>query len=227
MLVGAMHKHFGETTRIFQACADMLLKCAEVDLVDYDELSQKFIISFEISDDVYELERYQYPLPFVIPPKEVKTNRDTGYYTSSGSILLRNNHHDDDVCLDHINRVNAMKLAINPDTARMVQNQWKSLDKPKPDRGQRRVPETGEGLREVRSGLREVLESHYTMGNDCISPTAMTSAAGAMLRAITSTLKAMPGTRQCSSSMTGVGSMKIIDQMSRKATSEDVEEISG
>ena len=51
--------------------------------------------------------------------------------TSGGSIILRNNHHNDDVCLDHINRVNKIRFVINTDTATMVKNKWRNLDKPK------------------------------------------------------------------------------------------------
>lgn len=141
-LVGILHRHFQadpdqipETSEL-QACADMVLRAAEVDLVDWDDLSKQFTIRIDVSSDVYEeLERYQYPLPLVVEPKEVRTNRDTGYHSSGsarGSLILKaGNHHEDDICLDHINRVNRVKLSVNPDTVAMVQNKWRHLDRQK------------------------------------------------------------------------------------------------
>lgn len=127
-LVGCLRHHC--TTA--QECVDLLIASAEADLVDYSNDLRMFIVKFEISADVQaELDRFQFPLPMVVKPKEVQDNRDTGYFTSRGSIILRNNHHGDDVCLDHINRMNRIKLCINLNTATMVQNKWKNLDKPK------------------------------------------------------------------------------------------------
>ena len=127
-LVGCLRRHCSSS----QECVDLLIQSAEADLVDYSNDLRTFIVKFEISADVQEeLDRFQFPLPMVVEPKEVLDNRDTGYLTSRGSIILRNNHHGDDVCLDHINRMNKVKLCINEDTALMVKNKWRNLDKPK------------------------------------------------------------------------------------------------
>lgn len=69
----------------------------------------------------------------VIPPRKVVTNTDSGYLSISHSIILRDNHTEEDVCLDHINRMNSIQLTVNMDTANMIQNKWKSLDKKKSD----------------------------------------------------------------------------------------------
>lgn len=127
-LVGLLRHHFGDA----QETADQLLKAAACDLVDYSPDLRVFIVKFTISDDVQEeIDRFQFPLPMVIMPKRVKTNEETGYLLGKGSIILRDNHHNDDVCLDHINRVNRIRYTINHDTARMVKNRWRNLDKPK------------------------------------------------------------------------------------------------
>lgn len=131
-MVGILARHFEEFKDPHQACADALWVAVERDLVDWHEFSQEFVFRYDVSDEVkLELERFQYPLPFVVEPKPVHSNEDTGYFTSKGSVILKQNHHEDDVCLEHINRLNRMKLRINPDTARMVKNQWRNLDKPK------------------------------------------------------------------------------------------------
>lgn len=135
-MVGILRHFFVEThgSRAAQACADMLLKAAEYDLVDWHPVRREFIMKWDVSSDVkLDLERYQYPLPMVVEPKEVKSNTDTGYFTIRSSIILKDNHHEDDICLEHINEMNRIKLRINHDVARMVQNQWKGLDKPKDD----------------------------------------------------------------------------------------------
>lgn len=128
-LVGIMKGHCAD----LQQCADLLEVCAEADLVDWVPDLQIFVVKVTIAQHVQdELDRYQYPLPFVVPPKKVKNNRDTGMYMSNGSIILKKNHHDDDVCLDHINRCNAMKFKIDWRVVQMVKNQWRNLDKAKP-----------------------------------------------------------------------------------------------
>lgn len=115
-----------------QATADMILKCVEADLLDWNPVLKQFIVKFTISDDVQrELDKYQFPLPMVVEPKEITNNRETGYLTSKGSLILRKNHHDEDICIDHINRMNKVALSINHQTATMVKNQWRNLDKPK------------------------------------------------------------------------------------------------
>jgi hypothetical protein len=133
-IVGTLRKHLDGNC---QKIADELVKCAQADLVDWNSTTRQFIIRFGISPDVQEeLDRYQYPLPMVVEPKELKTNRDTGYYTSQNSVILRQNHHDMDVCLDHINHINMTKFRINQQVATKIKNQWRNLDKPKPDEEQ-------------------------------------------------------------------------------------------
>ena len=127
-LIGLLRHHFDDS----QKTADNIYLAAEADLIDYDPQLGIFIMKFDISPDVQaELDCFQFPLPMIIPPRKVRTNKDNGYLESSGSIILRHNHHDDDVCLDHINRMNAVRYVINHDTAVMVKNKWRDLDKPK------------------------------------------------------------------------------------------------
>ena len=128
VLIGILRYHFDNA----QETADMLLKAAESDLVDYDPVTKVFVVNFTISNEVQEeLDRFQFPLPMVIRPKRIDDNRQTGYLLSEGSIILKDNHHMDDVCLDHINRVNRVRFTINKDTAAMVKNRWRNMDKPK------------------------------------------------------------------------------------------------
>jgi hypothetical protein len=138
-LAGIMYHHLKNA----QATVDMLEVAAKADLIDWtpsfrverEGITKEgwFGVVYTISDDVqYELDCFQYPLPMVVEPKLLETNRDTGYLIGSGSVILRNNHHMDDVCLDHLNRCNQMKLTINQDVVKMVKNSWRNLDKAKP-----------------------------------------------------------------------------------------------
>lgn len=129
VLVGLLNKHFNDA----QTTADMLLKAAEADLVDWNPAYKQFIVRFTISDDVQdEIDKYQFPLPMVVEPRELKKNTDSGYYLTKSSVILKNNHHNEDVCLDHLNRMNSIKFTINTDTTTMIKNKWRNLDKAKP-----------------------------------------------------------------------------------------------
>lgn len=131
-MVGLLRHHFKDASSPAQSCADMLLKAAMADLVTWNAAYQQFIVIYTISQDVQdELDRFQFPLPMVIPPRTVRKNTDNGYVLGAGSLLLRDNHHNDDICLDHINRVNQIPLAIDHDTATMIKNRWRNLDKAK------------------------------------------------------------------------------------------------
>lgn len=153
-LVGVLRHHFEDS----QKTADELLKAAEADLVDWDGVTGLFIVKFTISDDVQaELDMFQFPLPMIIEPLPVRTNKETGYLTGSGSIILRNNHHMDDVCLDHINRMNRIRFTINNDTAQMVKNKWRNLDKAKPGESKDEFKRRQRAFEKYDRNAREVM----------------------------------------------------------------------
>jgi DNA-directed RNA polymerase len=106
----------------------------KADLANWSSSKKEFIVMWDISKDVQEdLDRYQYPLPMVVEPRVLRTNKDTGYYTSHNSVILKHNHHEEDVCLDHLNNLNRTKFRINQDVATTIKNRWRHLDKPKQD----------------------------------------------------------------------------------------------
>lgn len=128
VLVGAL-RHHAPTS---QAVVDLIQRGAEGDLVDYSANLDLFIVKYILPEHVQaELDRFQYPLPMVCEPEYLRHNKMTGYLNGKGSIILRDNHHDNDVCLDHLNRMNRIKFKINMDTATMIRNKWRNLDKPK------------------------------------------------------------------------------------------------
>lgn len=128
-LVGLLKYHFNN----LQLTANMLDKCVNADLVDWDGQIKKFIVRYTMAPHVQEeLDRFQFPLPMVVKPRLVADNRTTGYLMGTGSLIMKDNHHDEDICLDHINRMNRVKLTLNHTVARMIANKWRNLDKCKP-----------------------------------------------------------------------------------------------
>lgn len=129
-MVGILRHHFDDG----QATADMILRCCEIELLHWNAPFSQLVVEpvLTIPEHVQrDLDMFQFPLPMVVEPREVKSNRDTGYLLNKGSIILKKNYHADDVCLDHINRMNRVRFTINMDTATMIKNAWRNLDKPK------------------------------------------------------------------------------------------------
>jgi hypothetical protein len=163
ILVGILRRHYDDS----QKTADAILRCAEIDLVDWSPASKQLILVFNISDEVQaELDRYQFPLPMVVHPKKVKDNRDTGYYLSRNSLILRHNHHEEDICLDHINRVNHIRFAHDHDTAHMIKNQWRNLDKPKEGESREDFEKRVRAFDKYDRTAKEVIDLLLTYGNE-------------------------------------------------------------
>lgn len=99
-----------------QVVANKLLLMCEFDYMDYDENTGNFVVKFDVSHDIEAmLERYQYPLPMIVKPNAIHDNFSTGYHTIKGSIILNGSKHFKhlDVCLDHLNRMNAVPLVLD------------------------------------------------------------------------------------------------------------------
>lgn len=131
-LVGILRHHHDNV----QETADAIMRCVEIGLLAYDEPLGMFVVLFWPDQEVMdEIDRYQYPLPMVVQPVHLKDNMDTGYITQMcrrGSLILKDNHHEEDICLDHLNSMNMVRFRINKQTADLVENSWRNLDKPKP-----------------------------------------------------------------------------------------------
>lgn len=177
-LVGLLKKHFTDHENPAQACADMLFKAVGQDVVDLDELfvnddetgqrvrKHIFVVRHDISHELQEkLDQFQYPLPMIEEPKTVIHNRQTGYQTITGSLILRNNHHEDDICLDHINRMNQIPLALNTDVIAFVQNKWRNLDKAKPGESYHKFKARKAAFEKYDRTSRDVLAALLAHGN--------------------------------------------------------------
>ena len=164
VLVGILRKHFKGDC---QATADALLLAAQIDLVDWNPTTKQFIVKYDITPDVQEeLDTYQFPLPMIVEPKELKTNHDTGYYTSRNSVILKDNHHDSDVCLDHLNHMNRVKLKLNTTVTSMIQNQWRNLDKPKPGEDRKDFDKRRKAFEKYSRTAKEVMSHLEIAGGE-------------------------------------------------------------
>lgn len=130
-IIGLLRKHYDTA----QEVSDALEKAIELRIVNYDYESGMLHMKYNITQEVQdELDKYQFPIPMLVEPKEVTKNNQTGYLkVPHGSLILKDNYHEDDICLDHINRMNKIELSINKNVTYLIQNKWKNLDKPKPD----------------------------------------------------------------------------------------------
>lgn len=164
VLVGILRGHFDDT----QLTADEICKCAEADLVDFDPRIGLLVTIAQVGSDLQaELDKYQYPLPMVVPPETIKNNKSNGYRINGhGSVILKNNHHEDDVCLDHLNRANKIKLCINHEVMSMIQNQWKNLDKPKDDESVDDYRKRLKAFAKYDASSRDVMKLLLSEGNE-------------------------------------------------------------
>lgn len=162
-LVGNLRHHFGSA----QEAATMIEKAVNARFVEYSTRDQQLIVRFGISQDLQcELDRFQFPLPMIVSPKPIESNLDSGYLTAKASVILRDNHHDDDVCLDHLNRMNQVKLSINMDVANHVQNKWKKLAKKKSNETWEEYQKRLKTFEKYNSVTKDVLNLLTKEGNE-------------------------------------------------------------
>lgn len=106
--------------------------CREVEklftnkLVNFDHNENKFIVKFELEDEVQkEIDAFQYPLPLVVKPKLLKHNFSSAYYKKQKqSVLLNKKTSTKDVDLEHLNLMNQTAFTINLDVLKKVVNSW-------------------------------------------------------------------------------------------------------
>jgi hypothetical protein len=149
--------------------SENLVKCVKAGLVTWDKELRIFITNVTISDELNDqLNMYQYPMPMVVPPRELVENMQSAYLTVTNSVLLKDTHHEDDVCLDHLNRCNQVKYSINMNVVQFVRNQWKNMDKPKEgesaqefEKRKRAFDKYDKSSREVIKRLTDITDVFY------------------------------------------------------------------
>lgn len=124
MLVGLLYPRFKNKDLIVSE----LEKIVRAGLIQYEPEREEFITNLVLDEQTQsELDKFMYPLPLVIEPKKLASNKDTGYwYSPSGSVILKNNFTLDDVNLDHINKINSIAYRINADVLWNQNNKWEN-----------------------------------------------------------------------------------------------------
>ena len=122
-LVGILSPKYGTPQEI----ADKMLLMCEFDYIDFNENTGNFVVKYDVSTDVQEmLDRYQYPLPMIVPPEKIMDNHTTGYHTIPGSVVLNGSNYfsDRDMCLDHLDRANGVPLVLDFAVIKSVQGKY-------------------------------------------------------------------------------------------------------
>lgn len=164
VLVGLLMRH---TDADLQKAADYIEKALQANLISWNETEENCIVNFPIPDSLQtELDIFQYPIPCVVKPKKLQNNRDTGYYTMRNSAILKNNHHDDDINLDHLNMLNSIKLSLNTEVVRLVQNKWKNIDKRKDGETVKEFRKRQRAFSKFDRTSRDVIESLVIQDNE-------------------------------------------------------------
>ena len=109
-----------------QKTADSILECLAAGLANIDFNRGEVYVKYDIPSDMQtELNIFQFPLPLVVKPKKCISNRTNGYYISdTGSLVLNHRAPKYDINLEHLNRVNSVKLNLT-DTMDKMPNIWK------------------------------------------------------------------------------------------------------
>lgn len=137
-LVGMLRFHFVGHGNAPQMAAIALTGLIAARLVGYDDRRLQLVVLHDVSQEAHDLLRqYMYLPPMIIPPLEIaddNRNRGSGYITQKhDSLLLQDNHHEGDLCVQHLNRMNQIPLAINDRVVKSLRNHWKNIEKQQPD----------------------------------------------------------------------------------------------
>ena len=99
--------------------AELLAILAELDVYDLfkstDQGSIYLVSTFELDARIIKfIEQTMYLPPMICPPREIRTNHDSGYLTKRESMILgKGNFHTENICLDSINKFNQVALSLN------------------------------------------------------------------------------------------------------------------
>ena len=173
-MVGVLSPKWGDP----QTVAVMLSECVEKDILDFNMDRERFIVKYPLTPEMEkEINQKQFPLPMVVEPLPIEDNfHGTGYYDRKGSVVLNSwaNHEDgtsgnvfidEDVCLDHLNRMNSVKLSLNMD---VIASRQGEIIKPqrKPGEDHEKFAKRLKQHRIFYKNSLEVMESVFILGNE-------------------------------------------------------------
>jgi hypothetical protein len=120
-VVGQLAGNLNYSSKVdgIKTLAEILTILCEVDLFDIYKESISGILTvsniYELDDETTEfINRTKYLPPMLCVPNKIKSNHDSGYLTVRDTMLLgKGNYHDGELCLDSINKFNAIPLSLD------------------------------------------------------------------------------------------------------------------
>jgi hypothetical protein len=115
----ASRLQMSDKTEAIQTVAEIMAVLCYTDafeIVKYGKSASLMVVAdIPLPDELIEyIEHSEYLPPMVCTPKVVTSNSESGYLTLNDSLILgTGNHHDGDICLDVINKVNAVPLSLD------------------------------------------------------------------------------------------------------------------
>ena len=109
-----------------QKTADALFECLKAGLCNLDFNRGEIYVRYDIPEDMQkELNLFQFPMPLICKPRECTSNKINGYYVAdTGSLMLNSKVPKYDINLEHLNRINNVRLKLT-DNMTVMPNIWK------------------------------------------------------------------------------------------------------
>lgn len=152
----------------FNKASTFLEQCVQEGVLNFNGEKDEFTVRFPVDEKTENLARqYQYLPPMIVPPKKLTHNKSSGYLTrDADSLILRDNHHDGDICLDHLNKLNRIKLSANIEVVKKIRNSWKGLDKQKSDETFQKYQDRIKAFENYEKHSFDVIALMEAMGNE-------------------------------------------------------------
>lgn len=112
---------FDDKKAAITTCSEILAVLSETDVFDITKASPQasimLVSRMELSAELKQfIENSAYLPPMVVEPLDLTTNYCSGYLSEKSSLILgKGNHHDGDICLDVLNKLNKVRLKLDVD----------------------------------------------------------------------------------------------------------------
>ncbi|AKH49462.1 hypothetical protein BIZ95_gp19 [Pseudomonas phage vB_PaeP_MAG4] len=120
---------FDDKADSIKTIAEMVAVLAELDVYDIEQVSKygtyKVISNIQLPEKLqHAVERAMYLPPMVCKPSKLTGNKSKLHLTlEKESLILNNNHHNEDICLDVLDKMNAVELCLNTEFLSTVEEE--------------------------------------------------------------------------------------------------------
>ena len=112
---------FSDKVQAIQTVAELLAVLCQTDVFDIEKASKysslMLISRIQLPTDILGfIENSHFLPPMLVKPLELVHNRSNGHLSYNDSLILsKGNHHEGDICLDVLNKINAVPLKLATD----------------------------------------------------------------------------------------------------------------